>query len=87
MKLLEIMQPSNELVFINPRFIIAVWPSGKGDTTKLRVSEFDGNKNEITAKGSLKDVAKRINKALKDRVKPPRSTPLRTEGKTGSSGL
>ena len=66
MRLLEILQSSNEKVFINPYFVVSVGHGNHEDTTIVMGSKSDGSDAQILhTKAPLEMVVGRIDDALK----------------------
>jgi hypothetical protein len=65
-KLVEVEQsPEGQRFFVNPSFVAAVWPTGQSDACKLIVPQLPISAGHITVKGSAKQLADRIDMAMR----------------------
>jgi hypothetical protein len=66
MRLLEILQSSNEKIFINPCFVISVWHGSNDDTMIAMSGRSPGTDTEVLhTKAPMEMVVGRIDDALK----------------------
>jgi hypothetical protein len=66
MRLLEILQTSNEKIFINPCFVVSVWHENNEDTMIAMSSNSQGTDAEVLhTKAPLEMIVGRIDDALK----------------------
>ncbi|HET6323984.1 MAG TPA: hypothetical protein VFG04_04745 [Planctomycetaceae bacterium] len=66
MRLLEIVQSSNEKIFINPNFVVSVWHENNEDTMIEMSSNSPGTETEVLhTKAPVEMIVSRIDDALK----------------------
>jgi hypothetical protein len=65
MRLLEIVQTSNEKIFINPNFVVSVWHGNSEDTLIAMSKSKEGEMEVLHTKAPVEMVVGRIDDALK----------------------